>query len=110
MKFDLHGHNRTTIEAGIVGTAINGTIRLESDFNVRYLFNSYIHHFDIFGRWLAIHAQRALGNPSHVSFMYSSIDDHLNGWISSQPSTFYQFILFCLRNDGSRWSSRQQES
>ena len=42
MKFDLHGHNRATtpnnvtIEPGIVGTAINGTIRLQSDFEVRY--------------------------------------------------------------------------
>ena len=42
MKFDLYGHNRATtpnnvtIEPGIVGTAINGTIRLQSDFEVRY--------------------------------------------------------------------------
>ena len=37
MEFTLHGHNRTTIEPGVVGTAINGTIRLLSDFEVRYL-------------------------------------------------------------------------
>ena len=45
MKFNLHGHNRDTIEPGVVGTAINGTIRLQSDFEVRYssLFNSYIY-------------------------------------------------------------------
>ena len=36
MEFDLHGHNRTAIEPGIVGTAINGTIRLQSDFEVRH--------------------------------------------------------------------------
>ena len=43
MEFDLHGHNREQILPGIVGTAINGTIRLQSDFEVRYssLFNSY---------------------------------------------------------------------
>ena len=43
--------NRTSIEPGIVGTAIEGTIRLQSDFEVRYyssLFKFYIHHFDIF--------------------------------------------------------------
>ena len=69
MEFDLHRHNRTEILPGIVGTAINGTIRLQSDFEVRYssLLNSYIHHFDIFGSWPAIHAQHAPGNPSHVS-------------------------------------------
>ena len=45
MESDLHGHCRTTIEPGIVGTAINGTIRLQSDFEVRYstLINSYIY-------------------------------------------------------------------
>ena len=45
MEFNLHGHNRTTIEPGVVGTAINGTIRLQSDFEVRYsiLINSYIY-------------------------------------------------------------------
>ena len=50
IEFNLHGHNRTSIEPGIVGTAINGTIRLQSDFEVRNssLNNSYIHHFDIF--------------------------------------------------------------
>jgi hypothetical protein len=69
MKFDLYGHNSAEILPGIVGTAINGTIRLTSDFEVRYsgLFNSYTHHFDIFGSWLAIHAQHAPGNPSLVS-------------------------------------------
>ena len=68
MEFNLHGHNRTSIKPGIVGTAINGTIRLQSDFEVRNLtmFDSYT-HFDIFGSWLAIHAQHAPGNPSHVS-------------------------------------------
>ena len=72
MEFDLHGHNREQILPGIVGTAINGTIRLQSDFEVRYssLFNSYNHHFDIFGSWLAIHAQHASGNPSLVSQHY----------------------------------------
>ena len=70
MEFNLHGHNRTTIKPGVVGTAINGTIRLLSDFEVRYsiLFNFYNHHFNIFDSWLAIHAQRAPGNPSHVSY------------------------------------------
>ena len=51
LEYDLYiGHNRTTIEPGVVGTAINGTIRLLSDFEVRYsgLFNSHIHHSDIF--------------------------------------------------------------
>ena len=36
MESNLHGHNRDTIEPGVVGTAINGTIRLQSDFEVRY--------------------------------------------------------------------------
>ena len=69
MEFKSHGHNRTSIEPGVVGTAINGTLRLQSDFEVRYssLFNLYIYHFDIFGSWLAIHAQHAPGNPLHVS-------------------------------------------
>ena len=37
-------NNRTTIEPGVVGTAINGTIRLQSDFEVSYstLINSYL--------------------------------------------------------------------
>ena len=37
-------NNRTTIEPGVVGTAINGTIRLQSDFEVSYstLNNSYL--------------------------------------------------------------------
>jgi hypothetical protein len=74
MEFNLHGHNRTDFEAGIVGTAINGTIRLQSDFEVRYssLFNSYIHH-SIFGSCPAIRVQHASGNPSQVSrhsFLY----------------------------------------
>ena len=69
MEFDLHGHNRTQILPGIVGTAIEGTIRLQSDFEVRCsgLFNPYNHRFDIFGSWLVIHAQHAPGNPSLVS-------------------------------------------
>ena len=67
MKFDLRGHNRTPV--AIVPTAINGTIRLNSDFEVRYssLFESYIYHIDIFGSLLGIHAQHAPGNPLHVS-------------------------------------------
>ena len=36
MEFDLHEYNRTQILPGVVGTAINGTIRLQSDFEVRY--------------------------------------------------------------------------
>ena len=46
MKFDLHGHNRATtpnnvtIEPGVVGTAIEGTIRLQSDFEVRHGYSS----------------------------------------------------------------------
>ena len=35
MEFNLHGHNRTNFLPGVVGTAINGTIRLQSDFEVR---------------------------------------------------------------------------
>ena len=85
LEYDLYtGHNRTTIEPGVVGTAINGTIRLLSDFEVRYssLFNFHIHHFDIFCSWLVIHAQHAPGNPSHVSHnsfhAFQGIDDNLN--------------------------------
>ena len=52
MEFDLvHGHNRDLpAPAGVVTNSINGTIRLLSDFEVRYsgLFNSHIHHSDIF--------------------------------------------------------------
>ena len=87
IKIDLHGFNRETIEPGIVGTAINGTIRLQSDFEVRcsslLSSNPYIHHFDISGSWLAIHAQLALGNPSHVSSNHTfhpNDYDNLNGW------------------------------
>ena len=45
MDLNLQWHNRATIEPGVVGTAINGTIRLLSDFEVRYsiLINSYIY-------------------------------------------------------------------
>ena len=72
MEFDLvHGHNRDLpAPAGVVTNSINGTIRLLSDFEVRYssLFISYAHHFDIFGSWLVIHAQHAPGSPSHVSY------------------------------------------
>ena len=77
MEFHLYEDDRTQIVPGVVGTAIDGTIRLQSDFEVRYynlLKPYYINHFDIrdFDSWLAIHAQRAPGNPSHVShsFMY----------------------------------------
>ena len=51
MEFNLHKRNRTKILPGIVGTAINGTIRLQSDYEVRCssLFKPYnISHFDIF--------------------------------------------------------------
>ena len=89
MGFDSHERNRTEILPGIVGSSIEGTIRLQSDFEVRCssLFKLYyIYLFDIFDSWLAIRAQLALGNPTHVShhsfhMEYSS----LNRWISSQP-------------------------
>ena len=70
-----HGHDRTTIEPGVVGTAIQGTLRLQSDFEVRYsrLFSSYFYH-SIFDSWPATIAQHASGNPSQVShhfFLYT---------------------------------------
>ena len=89
MEFNLHEHNRTSFEAGIVGTAINGTIRLQSDFEVRYssLFDSYIHHL-ISGSCPATHVQHASGNPTQVSHhSFLCIGDRLNGWISSRPQT-----------------------
>ena len=63
-----HGYNRKTGHVGEVMTAINGTLRLQSDSEVRYLiwFNSYIHRF-YFISWPVTHAQRAPGSPLQVS-------------------------------------------
>ena len=121
VKFDLHGHNRATmvnnvtISPGIVGTAIEGTIRLQSDFEVRYsslfLYSSsfilisfavgarstHSMHLAIFRTWVII------------IFMYSSIDVHLNGSISSWPRVNDHFIRCCFLPNGSRRSSQQQE-
>ena len=49
MEFGLHRHNSEQILPGIVGTAINGTIRLQSDFEVgcSSLLASYIYHSDL---------------------------------------------------------------
>ena len=89
--FYLHGHNRSAFPPGVVPTTINGTIRLESEFNVRFssLFNSYIHHFDISGSWIAIHAQHAPGNHSHVglpSHSFSCIHILIIIWTDGFPA------------------------
>ena len=40
----------------------------------------YIYHFDIFGSWLAIHAQHATGKTSHVSHRSFHIDYYYGIW------------------------------
>ena len=81
----IHGRNRAENSPGLVGTAMSGIIRLQSECEVRYssLFDSYNYHFDIFGSWLAIHAQHASGNPSRVSYHSYHYDHSLYGWIFS---------------------------
>ena len=70
-----------------------------------------IHHFDIFGSWLVIRAQRAHGNPSQVShYSFHVMIDHLNGWISSRPPIDDRFIRCRLFQNGPLGSSQQQES
>ena len=76
-------------QPGVVGTAINGTIRLQSDFEVRY--STLIPIFIIL---ISLEAGSRSTHSVHLAilrslviiiFMPSSIDDDLNGWISSQP-------------------------
>ena len=98
MKFNLHGHNRDTIEPGVVGTAINGTIRLQSDFEVRYstLINSYIYLSNWYLWQLARDPRTAchwqnLARESSF-FSYWLLLWYLNGWIHLSPVNHTKMI------------------
>ena len=86
MEIGLYRYNRTAGNVGEVMTAINGTLRLQSDSEVGCLnavFSTYIYHLH-FRSWLATHAQHASGRPSHVSDQSPLFMNHrLNGCISS---------------------------
>ena len=77
IKFGSNGHIRPESTLAQSMTAINGTIRLQSDAEVRYssLLSSYIYHFD-FGSWPTTLVHHATGKPMQVSdhsFFYTSI-------------------------------------
>ena len=70
---------------------------LISRFVIRpWLIPIYIYQIDIFGSWLAIHAQHATGKTSHVSHRSFHIDRllswYLNGWIHLSPVNHTKMI------------------
>ena len=116
MEYDLaHGYNSDLpAPAGVVENSINGTIRLLSDFEVRYnelvefIYSSFWYHMAA-GSWFTHGMHLAILRTWVIT--YSKVLMIIwTDWISSQPPIDDRFILCCLLQNGSHWSIQEQES